>query len=383
MHLYLHIPFCKQACHYCDFHFSTNLRGKRQLVEAMAHEIDLRHTYLTSAAQTNELETIYFGGGTPSLLTEAELTYLFEAISRHFTISPTAEITLEANPDDLADSANGPAHLAMLRRYVNRLSIGIQTFDEETLRWMNRAHTATEAESCVQRARDVGFDNLSIDLIYGISERTWATDLAKAIALDVPHLSAYNLTIEPDTAFGKWAAKGKLTPVDEMLSATQFAQLVLALTTAGYSHYEISNFAKRLGSTEQYARHNTAYWQRKPYLGIGPSAHSYNGHSRQHNVANNALYVKAMAENRIPADCEELTPADQVNEYLLTGLRTKWGCQISELDALLGRSFMQQQARELARLAQTGWLETANNVLTLTESGKLFADRVASDLFVD
>jgi oxygen-independent coproporphyrinogen-3 oxidase len=236
---------------------------------------------------------------------------------------------------------------------------------------------------CVQRARDAGFNNLSIDLIYGISERIWATDLAKAIALDVPHLSAYNLTIEPDTAFGRWAAKGRLTPVDEALSATQFTELTAATAAAGYVQYEISNFAKRLGSTGHYARHNTAYWQRKPYLGIGPSAHSYNGPSREHNVPNNALYVKALAESRIPADREELSRADQVNEYLLTGIRTIWGCQISELDGLLGQSFMQQQARELAKLTQTGWLETTNNVLTLTESGKLFADRVASDLFVE
>ncbi|MBO0948812.1 radical SAM family heme chaperone HemW [Fibrella forsythiae] len=371
MHLYLHVPFCKQACHYCDFHFSTNLRGKRQLVEAMAHEIDLRHTYLPKAP----LETIYFGGGTPSLLTEAELAHLFEAIHRHFTVAAAAEITLEANPDDLAD----PTHLAMLRRYVNRLSIGIQTFDEETLRWMNRAHNATEAEICVQRARDAGFDNLSIDLIYGISERTWATDLAKALALNVPHLSAYNLTIEPDTAFGRWAANGKLTPVDENLSAIQFTELDAALNNAGYVHYEISNFAR----PGHLARHNTAYWQRKPYLGVGPSAHSYNGHSRQYNVPNNALYSKALKDNQIPADYEELTRADQVNEYLLTGLRTSWGCQISELDALLGKSFLIEQQRELAKLVETGWLQTTDNVLLLTETGKLFADRVASDLFVE
>ncbi|MEZ0486791.1 radical SAM family heme chaperone HemW [Fibrella aquatica] len=371
MHLYLHVPFCKQACHYCDFHFSTNLRGKRQLVEAMAHEIDLRHTYLPKAP----LETIYFGGGTPSLLTEAELAYLFEAIHRNFTVLPDAEITLEANPDDLAD----PAHLAMLRRYVNRLSVGIQTFDEETLRWMNRAHNATEAENCVQLARQAGFDNLSVDLIYGISDQIWATDLAKAIALDVPHLSAYNLTIEPDTAFGRWAAKGRLTPVDENLSATQFTELDLALTKAGYVHYEISNFAR----PGQFARHNTAYWQRKPYLGIGPSAHSYNGPTRQHNIANNGLYVKALADHQIPAEHETLSWADQVNEYLLTGLRTIWGCSITELDNLLGRSFITEQARELAQLTQAGWLQIDNNVLLLTESGKLFADRVASDLFVE
>ncbi|WP_375446252.1 radical SAM family heme chaperone HemW [uncultured Fibrella sp.] len=379
MHLYLHIPFCKQACHYCDFHFSTNLRGKRQLVEAMAHEIDLRHTYLTTAAATTELQTIYFGGGTPSLLTESELACLFEAIHRHFTVAPTAEITLEANPDDLAD----PAHLAMLRRYVNRLSIGIQTFDEETLRWMNRAHNATEAETSVQRARNAGFDNLSIDLIYGISERTWHTDLTKAIALDVPHLSAYNLTIEPDTAFGRWVTNGKLTPVDENLSAVQFTELTSALEEAGYVHYEISNFARQLDSTGHFARHNTAYWQRKPYLGIGPSAHSYNGVSRQHNAPNNARYINALADDQIPADYETLTRADQINEYLLTGLRTIWGCRISELNALLGTSFLDQQARELAQLSQTGWLQITDTALTLTKSGKLFADRVASDLFVE
>lgn len=375
MHLYLHVPFCKQACHYCDFHFSTNLRGKRQLVEAMAHELDLRYTYLTEAANTSELETIYFGGGTPSLLTEAELAHLFEAIHRRFTVSPTAEITLEANPDDLTD----PARLTMLRRYVNRLSIGIQTFDADTLRWMNRAHNAVDAENCVQRAREAGFDNLSIDLIYGVSDRIWSADLAKAIALDVPHLSAYSLTIEPDTAFGRWAAKGKLAPVDENLSATQFTELDSALSRAGYVHYEISNFAK----PGQYARHNTAYWQRKPYLGLGPSAHSYNGHSRQHNVANNARYVQALAEHRIPAEYEALSKADQVNEYLLTGLRTIWGCQLGELDTLLGRSFLAEQARELTKLTQAGWLQTTDRTLLLTESGKLFADRVASDLFVE
>lgn len=374
MHLYLHIPFCKQACHYCDFHFSTNQRGKRAVVEAIAREIDLRHTYLP----TRELQTIYFGGGTPSLLTEAELTHLLDAIHRHFAVAPDAEITLEANPDDLAD----PACLTMLRRHVNRLSIGIQTFDADTLRWMNRAHSAAEAEACVPRARDAGFDNLSIDLIYGVSEAIWPRDLDKALALNVPHLSAYNLTIEPNTAFGRWLAKGRLTAVDENLSAVQFTQLIDSLTNAGrpdpYEHYEISNFAK----PGHYARHNTAYWQRRPYLGVGPSAHSYDGLSRQYNVANNALYVKALQAGHVPAEREVLTPDDQVNEYLLTGLRTQWGCHLGELDKLLGQSFVHTQADELARLQRAGWLVQAENRLTLTESGKLFADRVASELFI-
>jgi oxygen-independent coproporphyrinogen III oxidase len=371
MHLYLHVPFCKQACHYCDFHFSTNQRNRRAVVEAMAREIDLRHTYLP----IRDLQTIYFGGGTPSLLTEAEMACLFETIHRHFTVAPDAEITLEANPDDLADTT----YLHWLRRYVNRLSIGIQTFDEETLRWMNRAHTAAEAKHSVDRARQAGFENLSIDLIYGISATIWPRDLDTALALNVPHLSAYNLTIEPDTAFGRWLAKGRLAPVDEQLSATQFTELTTRLSQAGYEHYEISNFAH----PGRYARHNTAYWQRRPYLGIGPSAHSYNHHSRQHNVSSNALYVKALTAGEVPAEREDLTHADQVNEYLLTGLRTQWGCDLGELDALSGASFVEQQARALARMQAAGWLVQQENRLLLTPSGKLFADRVASELFVE
>lgn len=370
MHLYLHIPFCKQACHYCDFHFSTNLKQKSALVDALCREIDLQRDYLP----TRQLETIYFGGGTPSLLTEAELAQLFDTILRHFTIAADSEITLEANPDDLTAE-----NLAMLRRYVNRLSIGIQTFDEATLRWMNRAHTAAEAETCVQLAQKTGFDNLSIDLIYGIQNEVWQRDLAKALTLNVSHISAYALTIEPDTAFGRWQKKGMFVPVDEDLAAEQFQQLVLALTSAGYIHYEISNFAL----PGHYARHNSAYWQRRPYLGIGPSAHSYNGHSRHWNIANNALYTKAIDNGELPFTVETLTQADQVNEYLLTGLRTIWGCSLQELDALLGRDFKQLQERVLANLRQAGWLIEYDGRLLLTESGKLFADRVAADLFVE
>ena len=370
MHLYLHIPFCKQACHYCDFHFSTNLKQKSVLVDALCREIDLQQDYLP----TRQLETIYVGGGTPSLLTEAELGQIFNTILRYYTIATDCEITLEANPDDLT-----AGNLAMLRRYVNRLSIGIQTFDEATLRWMNRAHTAAEAETCVQLARKTGFDNLSIDLIYGIQHEVWQQDLAKALALHVPHISAYALTIEPDTAFGRWQKKGTFVPVDEDLAAEQFQQLVSALTGAGYVHYEISNFAL----PGHFARHNSAYWQRRPYLGIGPSAHSYNGYSRHWNRANNALYIKAIGNGELPCTVETLTQADQVNEYLLTGLRTIWGCSLQELDNLLGHTFKQLQKQALANLQQVGWLIERDGKLLLTESGKLFADRVAADLFVE
>jgi len=390
MHLYLHIPFCKQACHYCDFHFSTNLSQKSALIEAIGHELVLQKEYLP----TTHLETIYFGGGTPSLLTETELGYLFDVIHQHFTVSDTAEITLEANPDDL--TAN---KLAVLHRYVNRLSIGLQTFSEDTLRWMNRAHTATEAEQCVRLARNAGFDNLNIDLIYGIpplptkergtgavgmphhrrvGEVVWQYDLDRALSLDVPHISAYALTIEPDTVFGSWTKKGQLKPIDENLAADHFEQLTSALKSAGYEHYEISNFAK----PGHYARHNTAYWQQHPYLGVGPSAHSYNGHSRQFNVANNARYVQTLATGTVPAELEILTLSDRVNEYLLTGLRTQWGCSVAQLDTLLGANFVQKQATELADLQQKGWLLQQPDLLRLTEAGKLFADRVAASLFV-
>ena len=377
MHLYIHIPFCRQACHYCDFHFSTNLNHKSTLVDALCVEMGLQKNYLP----TNVLETIYFGGGTPSLLTELELRQIFRQIQAQFTVSSSAEITLEANPDDLT-----PETLAMLRRYVNRLSIGIQTFDEATLRWMNRAHTATEAETCVRLAREAGFDNLSVDLIYGIPKRTeslWTADLQKVLRLNVPHISAYALTIEPNTAFGRWEKTGKLPPADENLAAEQFEELTTALTGDGdassyYEHYEISNFAK----PGHYARHNTAYWQRRPYLGIGPSAHSYNGHSRQYNIANNRRYIAEISRRMLPATIETLTTADQVNEYLLTGLRTQWGCSIAELNSLLGDDFAQVQAHYLMTLYASGWLVRTDDRLQLTKAGKLFADRVAAALFV-
>ncbi|WP_420151892.1 radical SAM family heme chaperone HemW [Spirosoma sp.] len=373
MHLYLHIPFCKQACHYCDFHFSTSLNQKPALVDALCAEIRLQKDYLPD----KRLETIYLGGGTPSLLTETELAQIFAAINDNYVVLPTAEITLEANPDDLSTEK-----LQILRRYVNRLSIGIQTFDETTLQWMNRAHTATEAERCVQSARESGFDNISVDLIYGIPNRDqayWKNDLESILALDVPHVSAYALTIEPDTAFGRWQQKGKLPPADETIAAEQFEELTNTLTNSGYEHYEISNFAK----PGQYALHNTAYWQRKSYLGVGPSAHSYNGDSRQYNIASNARYIADIRQGKLPATIEELTVADQVNEYLLTGLRTKWGCSLAELNKLLGRNFVDAQAHDLSAMYASGWLVNDGDRLRLSEAGKLFADRVAATLFVE
>ena len=374
MHLYIHIPFCKQACHYCDFHFSTNTAGKTAMVEAIAREIALRKAYLPAG----DMETIYFGGGTPSLLDERELRLLLECIHKHFRVAPGAEITLEANPDDLS-----AASLEMFARAgINRLSIGIQSFHEPHLRFMNRAHTALEAEQCVKLAQKAGIDNISIDLIYAIPSGDHAillSDLSKAFTLNVPHISAYCLTIEPQTAFGSWLKKNKIRPIEEEYAAQQFEILVKSLGENGYEQYEISNFAR----SGRYSKHNSSYWKQHPYLGVGPSAHSYNGASREYNVSNNAKYLQALQQDAIPATIETLSPADQTNEYLLTGLRTKWGVELQKLEILSAGKFALGAREELGRMSRKGWIREDSGILLLTEAGKLFADRIASDLFID
>jgi oxygen-independent coproporphyrinogen-3 oxidase len=372
MHLYLHIPFCAQACHYCDFHFSTRLAGREAVVDALLGEMALQTAYLPA----QPLRTVYFGGGTPSLLTEVELHRLFDGIHRHFSVEPDAEITLEANPDDLTTEK-----LRLLRGVgVNRLSIGIQSFDDGQLRYLNRLHGAAEGEASVQRAQDAGFENLTIDLIYAIpapDDARWQRDLQKATALGVPHLSAYCLTIEPRTVFGNWLNRKKIAPVDEDMAARHFGQLVGHLTAQGYEHYEISNFAQ----PGRYSRHNTSYWRQEPYLGIGPSAHSFDGQAtRQYNVANNARYVAAIRRGELPAETERLSEKDRLNEYVLTGLRTQWGCAWETLAALSaeGTSLLRSA---LPPLLENGWLTDDARVLRLTPTGKLFADRVAAELF--
>ncbi|ODS82323.1 MAG: coproporphyrinogen III oxidase [Cytophagaceae bacterium SCN 52-12] len=373
MHLYLHIPFCRKACHYCDFHFSTNLSQKELLVKAMVAELERQKDYLAD----KHLSTIYFGGGTPSLLSEEELDTLMNAISARFSVSGSAEITLEANPDDLS-----PAALSNFSRTgINRLSIGIQTFDDEMLGYLNRTHTGEGAMEAVKRAQDSGIGNISLDLIYALpapDHERLKSDIGKIISLDAAHLSAYCLTIEPDTAFGRWVQSRKMLPVDEEFAAAQFEITTTELSAAGYEQYEISNFAR----DGHYSRHNTAYWQRKPYLGIGPGAHSYNGSSRQFNVSNNNKYIKDLTSGISPATVEILTSDDQVNEYLLTGLRTKWGCSLDMLDQLSEGVFRETHRSTVKELVARGWLQMIENTLLLTPSGKLFADRVASDLFI-
>jgi oxygen-independent coproporphyrinogen-3 oxidase len=375
--LYLHIPFCKQACHYCDFHFSTSMGLKGQFVEALLREMELRRAYLPDPDAP--LETIYFGGGTPSLLTGEELNQIFATIQANFQVSPQAEITLEANPDDLTSEK-----LAVLAASpVNRLSIGLQSFHEPHLRLMNRAHSAQESWQAVQRAQAAGFENISVDLIYGVpasSHAIWEADLARLFELNVPHVSAYALTIEPDTAFGRRLKKGTFVAPPEEFVAQQFEILLAQLQAHGYEQYEISNFCR----PGRESRHNANYWRGVPYLGLGPSAHSFNGHSRQYAVANNPQYVAAVLERgEVPATIELLTPLDQANEYLLTTLRTSRGCDLRHLRDALGLDLLATRPDYLRSLTTQGMATLENDVLRLTDAGKLLADHITLELFAE
>jgi oxygen-independent coproporphyrinogen-3 oxidase len=373
--IYLHIPFCKQACHYCNFHFSTSLNQKEAMVEAIVRELELQKDYLKGAS----LSSIYFGGGTPSLLSGAELEYIFAKIYQLHPVNADAEITLEANPDDL-----DAAKLQALRDTpVNRLSIGIQSFAEEDLRFMNRAHNATEARACIENALKQGFENLTLDLIYGsptTSHAQWKTNLETVFQYPIPHLSAYCLTVEAKTALDHFVRKGLAAPVDEEHANAQFQYLMDATRERGYEHYEISNFAK----PGWHARHNSSYWQGEHYLGIGPSAHSFDGTSRQWNVANNAKYLKILGDSELqdlaPAgvfEREILSPATRYNEYVMTGLRTTWGCQLEKIDPAFRAFFLENVQPFLAK----GLVIEHAHTYRLSEAGKFMADYIAAELF--
>jgi len=367
--IYIHIPFCKQACHYCNFHFSTNLRNQGAVVEAMLKELELQADYLEGAP----LDSIYLGGGTPSLLRSEELAVLFQQISALHEVQPDAEITLEANPDDLTEEK-----LAQLRDTpINRLSIGIQSFSDVDLQFMNRAHNATEAARCIDLARRYGFSNLTVDLIYGtptMDDAQWVANIEQALSFEVPHLSCYCLTVEPRTALDHFVKTGKARPVDDVQAERQFSVLMDRLEAAGYEHYEISNFARPGWE----ARHNTAYWMGHSYLGIGPGAHSYHGQRRQWNVANNVQYLKAIQEEQIPFEYEVLTADQQYNEYILTRLRTVWGVVLEDIPEVYRSHFLQQMQDSLDQ----GLVQHRAGRYQLTRSGKLLADRIAMELFI-
>lgn len=369
--IYIHIPFCRQACSYCDFHFSTNLQNKQALVAAICRELALRKDYLPGKT----IESVYFGGGTPSLLTVSELESIMNAVSRYFHISQAAEVTLEVNPDDI----DQPKLKAWKKAGINRLSVGLQSFNDEELTWMNRAHSSAQAVDSVKLAQDSGFGNITIDLIYGSKFQTlssWEKTLQQAIALNTQHISSYNLTIENKTALGVQFKKGKEPAVNEDLSSTQFLLMKHLLEQAGFIHYEVSNFGRR----GFFAKHNSNYWLQQPYLGLGPSAHSFDGLSRQWNVKNNARYIEAITSSGEFFEKEMLNTRDRYNEYILTRLRTIWGCNKKEMQALFGDELADHFAKGIRE--KKDLVVEKNGVYTLSAAGLLQADGIASDLFV-
>ncbi|HUP14424.1 MAG TPA: radical SAM family heme chaperone HemW [Niastella sp.] len=369
--IYLHIPFCRQACHYCNFHFSTSLKLKNEFVEALLKEIQLQATYLPS----EPVNTIYFGGGTPSLLSIDEVTSILQSLRQTFTVAADAEVTLEANPDDIVEEKLKDWKQAG----INRLSIGVQSFFEEDLRWMNRAHTARQAIGNLQLARKY-FDNITLDLIYGtptLPDDKWHHNVQQAIDLGITHLSCYALTVEPGTALAHMVDKHKTTDVSTEDQARQFLLLMNWMQAAGYEHYEISNFAL----PGMRSRHNSSYWQGAWYLGLGPSAHSFNGKSRQWNVANNAQYIKSLKEGKVPFEVEHLTPTQRLNEYIMTSLRTMEGLQIEYVISHFGEKAADKLQQEAKQFIASGKMQLHNGFLQLTKEGKLFADGIAAALF--
>ena len=370
--IYIHIPFCKQACFYCDFHFSTSTKKKSEMIEAIQQELVMRKKEI----QNEPVETIYFGGGTPSLLSVEEINAIIEAIFLHFEVVENPEITLEANPDDL--SLLKIQMLASTK--INRLSIGVQSFYEEDLRMMNRAHNAEEALQCLQWAKGY-FSNISIDLIYGIpemSDERWQSNIQKALDLNVPHISSYALTVEPKTAFDHFIKKGIMQAPDDDVAQNHFHILVDMLENAGFVHYEISNF----GLEGWFSKNNTAYWQGKKYLGIGPSAHSFDGQKRSWNVKNNALYIQKINDGYLPSESETLTRTDLYNEYVMTGLRTIWGVSLQKIANDFGKMYLEYFLKQAKPYLEDHLLFEDEQIIRTTKKGKFLSDGIASDLFL-
>jgi len=372
--IYFHIPFCKQACHYCDFHFSTSLKYKEEMLLAMHKELEIRASYLNNKT----VESIYFGGGTPSILEADEIQKLIDKVGTLFEISSNAEITLEANPDDL----NVKKVKEIRGTSINRFSIGIQSFFQEDLTWMNRAHNAQEADGSIKRVQDAGFENITCDLIYGyplLTDEKWQSNINKLVEMDIPHISSYNMTVESKTALAHFVKQGISKPMSDAQGEEQMLMLIDTLTSKGFEHYEISNFAKN----GLFAKHNTNYWKGKHYLGIGPSAHSFNGNSRSWNIANNANYIKGIFNNIPNLEEEILSQEDRYNEYVMTSLRTMWGIDLTILEKTFGYDYAQHFEKEIAIYTSTNQVErTTNNIFRLTAKGKLMADHIASELFV-
>lgn len=370
--IYIHIPFCKQACHYCDFHFSTSLKKKGEMVLALAKEIEMRK----SEFQDEVVETIYFGGGTPSRLTIEDLRLLIDEVYKNYEVTEYPEITLEANPDDLSKN-----YLIELKKAgVNRLSIGIQSFFEDDLKIMNRAHNSEEAKECLEIATQY-FDNISVDLIYGIPEMSnekWLHNIETALSFNIPHISSYALTVEPKTALHKFIQKGIIPQPDDEVAQEHFQILVDKLSENDFIHYELSNFGKE----NYFSKNNSSYWLGKKYIGIGPSAHSYDGEKRSWNMSNNSLYLKSISENKLPSETEILSKTDRYNEYVMTRLRTIWGISLDRIETEFGKTYLDYLNQQAAKYIEDHLLFVDENILRTTKKGKFLSDGIASDLFM-
>ena len=384
--IYIHIPFCKQACHYCDFHFSTSLKKKDELINALVKELMLRKDEF----KNQTVKTIYFGGGTPSLLTIDELRFLIDEVYKNYDVADNPEITLEANPDDLIlnelsprAQSRGLTSSSIFEDYlnvgINRLSIGIQSFFEADLKLMNRAHNAKEAKQCLEEATK-HFQNISVDLIYGIpglSNDHWIENIETALSFNIPHISSYALTVEPKTALESFIKKGIIKNVDDDLAQEQFHILIEKLEAAGFVHYELSNF----GKPDYFSKNNSAYWKGKPYLGIGPSAHSFNGNERGWNVRNNSKYIKSLEQNVLTIETETLSTTDKYNEYVMTGLRTIWGVSLEKVEQDFGQQYKNYLLEQSQKHIDEHLLYLDNDKLLVTKKGKFLSDGIASDLF--
>ncbi|MDA9348904.1 radical SAM family heme chaperone HemW [Polaribacter sp.] len=370
--IYIHIPFCKQACFYCDFHFSTSLKKKDALISCLVKEIELRKKALNNQI----VETIYFGGGTPSMLSAKEISLLIAAVYKHHTVVASPEITLEANPDDLSEEKI----IELSHTPINRLSIGVQSFFEKDLKLMNRAHSSSEAHTSLEIATRY-FENISIDLIYGIPGLTheeWQQNIQTALGFNVSHISSYALTVEPKTALEKLIKKGKIEKVDDVLAQEQFFILRDLLEKANFVHYELSNFGKE----NYFSKNNTAYWLGKSYLGIGPSAHSFDGKQRSWNVRNNTQYMKEIELNKLPIESEVLSVTDRYNEYVMTGLRTIWGVSLEKIKTDFGSKYVTYIQTESEKYIQQKLLYVEANTLKTTKEGAFLVDGIAAHLFL-
>ena len=371
--IYIHIPYCKQQCSYCNFHFRISQKDKVEILKCINLELEMRQTYL----KNKTINTIYFGGGTPSILSKSEIKFILDSIYNIYKIKENAEITLECNPDDLTENK-----LKALKEVgINRLSIGVQSFDDEDLKFMNRSHNATQSENCLKLAQQVGFNNITIDLIYGLPNQNladWKKNLKKMFAFNIPHFSAYALTVENKTPLKYLVERKQIIPLNEKKVLEQFNTLMDMAAENGFVHYEISNFGKQ----GCFSKHNTAYWQSKHYLGIGPSAHSYNGKSRSWNVSANKQYIQKILDRVEGVHQEILSKNQQYNEYIFTSLRTIWGANSETINVQFGIKFQSHFLKEVKKWESKKDIKKTEYTYTLTNSGKFLADAIASDLFI-